>query len=446
MTKSMFLRTRVTLIRIETWVLFGSANAVMGLYILIFSISPNTNGEDLAFSKIWNDESPLARFRWIFARSIFQINDWNARRGEQLSIFWLNMPPFLFTIVAAVSFFLLAVLTSKVSLGVSTGSFSNKRSAALAFLVLITLWPSMDVFFWKTTQAGYLQPILIYLVLVIGYQRWLESESPIKTGQIFIFSLGSFFAGLSFENTPIVLGGTLLSLLLSFPHQRKNVRMYVPFLSLFAGWSLLISAPSTRHRVDYFQEAFGFSGYSWEFLTVRLRDVLSTFAESSWVLLIFYVVALIYLMKTGQNQKLAIASIVSLFLNCLTLIPSPYTEPRSFIFSWLLMIAIVLSGLTKLGKDSGPRVLITLMFGLAAISTLLFILPGYQKFADQLNDRDSYMRSQMHEPVCLTGLEIKRVGSGLSERYLNNRDAWVFSSLDQVSARYNNCNIFEKQE
>jgi len=243
-----------------------------------------------------------------------------------------------------------------------------------------------------------------------------------------------------------VLGGTLLSLLLSFPHQRKNVRMYVPFLSLFAGWSLLISAPSTRHRVDYFQEAFGFSGYSWEFLTVRLRDVLSTFAESSWVLLIFYVVALIYLMKTGQNQKLAIASIVSLFLNCLTLIPSPYTEPRSFIFSWLLMIAIVLSGLTKLGKDSGPRVLITLMFGLAAISTLLFILPGYQKFADQLNDRDSYMRSQMHEPVCLTGLEIKRVGSGLSERYLNNRDAWVFSSLDQVSARYNNCNIFEKQE
>ena len=416
------------------------------LYFIIFDSSPSLNGEDLAFSNKWAAENPVERILWIVDRSIAQINGWNARLGEQLSIFWLNVPPQLFSLFAVAVFILLGYLVSEISDSDQLAK-SKLFSTSLSLIFIVALWPSMDVFFWKTTEAGYLQPILVYLLLIRLYARDATTFTYRKTrGFEILLSVLMFIAGVSFENTPVVLGGALLTFqVLALPiREIFSLRNLIPYFSLIFGWTLLATAPSTRYRVSFFQENLNIDGYSWSYLIDnRLVDVLTKFIGSSWVLILLFIVAILVIWMAKLNTKLIAASLVAIFLNVVTLLPAPYTEPRTFLLSWCLMISVIIQGLKALNNKLLQTSLVG-VFGLVSICTFIFMVPEYQHFGRQIAERDAEVLRLSATSACESGIGISRIETSLPLRFLNNREDWIFTSLDQVSSHYG-CAVIERQ-
>src|SRR5438034_9496279 len=71
--------------------LIAIAPLLLALFAVTFSISP-LNGEDYGLSRLDLGQPLLDRLSWITQKSAYQWLHWNARLGEQLSIFWLTMP------------------------------------------------------------------------------------------------------------------------------------------------------------------------------------------------------------------------------------------------------------------------------------------------------------------------------------------------------------------
>ncbi len=415
------------------------------LYLIIFASSPSLNGEDLAFSNRWSSETPVERMIWIVNRSLSQINGWNARLGEQLSIFWLNVPELAFSMFALACFVLLGYLVSEISLG-EKSLRDRLFYTSLALVIIVSLWPSMDVFFWKTTEAGYLQPILIYLFIIKLYKREAESFTSHSNPSFNVFlSVLMFLAGVSFENTPVVLGGVLLAFQLRYLplHEIFRVRHVIPYVSLVAGWALLATAPSTRYRVLFFQQNLNIDGYTWSYLIEnRLVDVLRKFIGSSWVLVLIFLLAILVIYVAKKDGSLIIATTVAIILNILTLLPAPYTEPRTFLLSWCLMISVILQAVRALNSNL-LRIPIIGGFCFASVATLVLILPAYQDFGRQIAQRDADILRLSATEGCVSGIEISRIETHLPQRFLNNREDWIFTSLDQVSSHYG-CLIIER--
>jgi hypothetical protein len=423
----------------------ASSVTIVLLYTITFSIAPNTNGEDIAFENLWGSESdPISRLPWIYERSQQQIMAWNARLGEQLSIFWLNMPPYLFTLIATVTFAMLTYIAARIA---AMGRINIKVGDTWPLLTILVflLWPSMDVFFWKTTEAGYLQPLLVYGTLVALYLKDFYSPTKRKLRWGLAIAPLGFVAGLSFENTPVVLGAVLL--ILSF---RRDIAGFIkqqiaPLVALLLGWLVLLQAKSTQFRIAYFKSHLHIPDLSWDYLVnVRILDVSLKLLGSSWILIALFAVASVYLIAIRVNQRFVVATNVAIFVNFLSLLPAPYTEPRSFLFAWLLMICAVAMALIELRKQS-LRKAISCVAALLAIATCVYVLPAYQDFGDAMVRRDIAIQNLRSSKQCITGIIISRIATSIQPRFLNNREDWIFSSLDQVSKHYG-CRIVANNE
>ena len=178
----------------------------ISLYMKTSSISP-MNGEDYALTRIFENESFLSRLTWIAERSQQQMSEWNARLGEQLAIFWLSMPEIYFLIASTLTFVAFNFLVSSVY----SGTKEVIEKTAISICLIFLLWPRMEVFFWKTANAGYFQPIVLSLICIYFYSReeiltkLLESKINLT-----IVSIVAFLSGLSFENTPIAVSFYML--------------------------------------------------------------------------------------------------------------------------------------------------------------------------------------------------------------------------------------------
>src|SRR5215204_538305 len=76
---------------------------LLALFAGTFAISP-LNGEDYALTTRQDGMDLPQRLLWVVARSHTQVMNWNARLGEQLAIFWLMQPRFLFVVANTLAF------------------------------------------------------------------------------------------------------------------------------------------------------------------------------------------------------------------------------------------------------------------------------------------------------------------------------------------------------
>jgi hypothetical protein len=312
-------------------------------------------------------------------------------------------------------------------------------------MAVFTLWPAMDVFFWRTTQAGYLQPSLIYLALIACVLNWKGRDSRPQVLEVALLSCGSFLAGLSFENSPVVLGAIFVVLAFRVPFKPFEWRILIPISSLFLGWLLLVTAPSTTFRREFFRSQANIEEYTpTYYLFVRLPDVVLRLLQSSWVLILFALLASALLLVLKVQIHKVFVAWTALVVNVVSLIPAPYTEPRTFMISWVLLIVLVIIALLEVSQRS-----VSSKFGIAValvfscIATATYMAPGHEAFASKMSERNHIIRSLVGEEPCAKGLEIERIDVGLPARFLNNRDDWIFTSLDQASAHYN-CLLVEK--
>lgn len=221
--------------------------------------------------------------------------------------------------------------------------------------------------------------------------------------------------------------------LLQYRHQGLKIAFsWMPLVALFAGWLLLISAPSTTYRVGYYRDLFSFPGFTFDYIAkYRIPDVAGVFLNSSWVLVILFILACVSLINY-RDTAFVVSVTVGIFVTLAPLIASPYTEQRAFSFAWFLMITTCIKAIQNhlnLSKIFG------LMIAALALGTCFYMLPMYSAFGSALEKRDAQV-SEKVPSGCFDDLDFIEIKTSYSHRLLNNRDVWSISTLDQVKKYY----------
>ncbi|WIX33802.1 hypothetical protein QO259_03830 [Salinicola sp. JS01] len=97
------------------------ACATLAIFAYVFWIAP-MQGEDYAFARRFVDAGLQPRLDWMLHKWPIQFTQWNARLGEQLAIFWLNLPKSLFLLATVACFVGMNVLCAFMLGGVTAGS------------------------------------------------------------------------------------------------------------------------------------------------------------------------------------------------------------------------------------------------------------------------------------------------------------------------------------
>lgn len=405
-------------------------------FAVIFTISP-MNGEDYAFTRILEHESVLARVNWIFTRSREQIVGWNARFGEQLAIIWLNVPKIYFILVATTTFVALSFLVGTIV----TGSGSLIYITCISICSMFAIWPGMEMFFWGTVNAGYLQPIVLTLVCIYLYRSDEAINNLVKSKLLLISAaLVSFLAGISFENTPIAVIFYMAVSLFIVKTKTSNRLALLPMLTMAMGWLILLNAPSTLHRRNYYNDLYGVHEYSFGYLVGRITDVAQVFFNTSVILFFLALISFIYIYFHAKDKKRILLTIITALLVVSSVVAAPYTEPRSFALAWALMFSLIMAAISIVTEK-----LYWVKQLVLPVCALLFLFPLktmaiYSDFAEKLDQRDFYIKSRINTQECISGIGIKSIQTNYPRRYLNNRDDWYYGNLEFIS-KYYKCNI-----
>lgn len=420
-----------------TWTFACLALLTINIYGWSFALVPMV-GEDFAF--LYGVE-PLAwedRFQWILQRSVEQIDDWNARLGEQVAIFWLNMPNWLFWLASVLAFLGLVILSA----ALYSGRQGLKTKSLISVGLIFLLWPGLEVFFWKTANAAYLQPILLYLICILAYRDDTKIHRWVARKTIVVGLSGvAFLAGLSFENVPVAVA-IYMALALFMTSQWKRLwPAFFPIVSMLAGWSLLLAAPSTQHRREYYRHAYGVEQTDLGYFVQRGLEVSELFFRTSSLLFIASMIALTYLLflhRRGERHynPRTFLTIVPAILLVGSLIMAPYTEPRAFLLAWILMFAVVVEASYQIGmrfRVARWGLLIAMLVSLGfSVKTLLI----YQNVSQKFLTRESLILEKVGTPSCEEGVEVDEKVFDYQYRYFNNRDGWYMQNLQAVGQYY----------
>lgn len=421
----------------STWILVAIASITLTVYVMIFTISPLI-GEDFALTRQFGDEGFLSRISWVIERSLEQSSSWNARLGEQLSIFWLSMPKVFFTLFAVMAFLLLVFLSATSITGTSNLFFKVSVSIAVVF----ALWPGMEVFFWGTANAGYLQPALILLSCMYLYRN-KSSLSRIRTSGF--YSVGvmilAFLGGLSFENAPVaVVTYMALSLFLQ-GRALISIRTIAPIASMMLGWILLLAAPSTARRSQYYKDVLGLDGYSVGYLYERFIDVSSVFVSTALPLLAVAVISGVYLFVQKQFRLQLTLTIGTAVLVVGSVMAAPYTEPRAFLLAWALLFAIALAGLFEFVSSHRIREIALIGACFLALYFPFSAHAAYSEFASLSNTREAHILAEQGRNACEQGVTVDRISNHYPYKYLNNRDSWYAANVQGLVSDYYHCKL-----
>ncbi|SMC29324.1 hypothetical protein SAMN02745857_03763 [Andreprevotia lacus DSM 23236] len=390
--------------------------AFMGIFLL----AP-LNGEDYGLTRPFGDAPIADRLPWIAERIHTQFTTWNARLGEQLAIFWLSMPLPLFLLAAAATFLALNALVATLV----SGRQDAWRKGALALCLIFPFWPGMEVFFWRTVVAGYLMPLIPTLLCLYCYAgpETLQRATGVRW-RLALLMVIALLAGVSFENTPLAVLAFMLAAAWRHRHAVSLRLAALPIASMAAGWALLLSAPSTALRRQYYHQLFGIHGYTPAYIGKRLFSVEHTFFSSSSLLFFSALIAYWWLRRCG----LASARLHWLLLPALiavgTVVMAPYTEPRAFLLAWAIMLAVLVEAIYRLWQvkpqwRSGMAVLLAVALTVPAYAATL-----YSDFAGRIRARDAAIWHQIGQAACNIGLPSQQIVARYPYKFLNNRDDW----------------------
>lgn len=402
------------------------------LVVLLSAAVAPMNGEDFGLTRRFTTETLFDRLSFAFSRSGAQIENWNARLGEQFAIFSLSLPNWFMIIIAIISLFALTKIIAKIA-GVKC---DNEFVFLTTFSIIICLLPSFELITWKTILAGYTVPLIItlYVSSVFLTKETMITVSTSKPKLLFSVSL-AFLAGISFENVPVAIAVFML-LSLTFNKMLKSSLTLVPVACLI-GWALLMSAPSTANRVALYKKMYGFKGFSVDYFINRILDVLLNFYNTTIWLFIISALSLLALIAYKKITKEIVFLIISALMVVGSMVVSPYTEPRSFALAWCVMIAVVTRAIFNFCSITTKA---SVTFGVIGLATSLTLFSITLNFNNLMTVRDSYILSNLGTTSCKEGLHLSTPNSISDYRFINNRDIWYFNNIAQIS-KYYDCNL-----
>lgn len=394
-------------------------------------------GEDYAFVSIYKGSGFFENVEWILGKIYQQSTTWNARLGEQLAIFWLNVSPVAFLLAAVLAFvllnFLLSLLFSK------RGEWRPKFFISTG--VVFLLWPGMEVFFWRTANAGYLQPIVLSLVCVIAFRDEERLKKLVTSGtRLLLVTVVAALAGYSFENVPIAISFYMFLSWVISPLRWHLWPCLFPVFAMLAGWYQLISMPSTQYRRAYYQQAHGVEDVGPVYWMQRALDVAEVFFETSGFLLLCALASVAFLFYAIYRysinvERRALLTILPAFLVISSVAAAPYTEPRSFALAWVIMISFVVEALWQICRIYRYGCIILLLSFVASLYFMFKAAVVYNVVDEKFGEREVLVK-EASVFRCNNGVDVGLISIDAGYKYFNNRDAWSLQNLDVLSQYY----------
>nr|WP_275423113.1 DUF6056 family protein [Modicisalibacter sp. MOD 31.J] len=423
--------------RVYQGVFVACAALSVAVYAAVFWRMP-LMGEDFAFPRHYGEVGWGERLAWIAHKIPEQTASWNARLGEQLAIVWLNLPAWLFWLVALAAFVAFCTLIALV--------WSGRRDLPLKLTLtlglMFALWPGLEIFFWKTANAGYLQPIVLSLVCIVAYRSDASVTAlagrPWRLAGLCLVAAG---AGYSFENVPMALALYMALAWWLSPRRRVAWPALLPVGAMLAGWATLMAMPSTAHRRAFYLDANDVHDMGPAYYWQRAGEVTDTFFDTTGLLFALVVVSLVFLAVQQRRGRLAYDrrvwwTILPAVLVVGSMLAAPYTEPRAFSLAWALMFAVVIEAAgvaCRRWRWAGALCALALLVSAGlAIKTLTI----YEDVSRSFDAREARILERLGTPACETGVAVRERHFDYPYRYFNNRDDWYRWSLWHVGNYY----------
>jgi len=407
---------------------------IYSIYLSIIFIAPKM-GEDYGLTKHFTDEGIIQRIGFAVAKSTMQISGWNARLGEQIAIFELSLPHWMSVMVYSI-----AVIPFMFSLSLLSGAQEKGRRilvALICMVMLFVLWPGMEVFFWKTANSEYLQPMILVIATAMAYSKEETLNRLTSRKLTFItYLVVCLLSGLSFENVPLALSVALI--LLCVVENRKGICNYLPIISIMTGWTLLMLAPSTKIRKAYYDSTINKGSDLAAYYVSRFVDVCAKFFETTSVLLVIAIAACCYLQKKGKLTAYHYSMIAASVLVVGSMMASPYTEPRGFLFAWCVMFSFVAYAISELIESVKTRNILAVPFVLSLLFGL-YTFNIYSEVGFKSNEREAKILSSYGTKECETGIKVSHLNTNAGYRYINNRDDWFMFNMTNKPNYFYSC-------
>jgi len=339
---------------------------------------------------------------------------WNPRIGEGLTTITAAFPKLIFDILNTLLFIWLIFVLFVIGFG----RFPDwkKPSDGFAFFsiffLIITLCPLLgQIFIWKAGTSNHTWGSILLLSFILPFRLNYYKRVHIKQFPILLlYIILGFFAGLSVENSSVVVLATLLVLFVIFWKQKRIDKNFIyPLISFAIGVYILLFSPGTTIRRNYYAGQGYDANYSGINLYIhRLLRIGADFLKITWPLLLVFIACLVvYIIimtleksrKTGTAQesgtkKLSLLEIFFMLivatLSAMILISVAYQsdQRRGFEFFWLIIIAISAYLLTDFWNRISSR------YVHSAVLILSLLLLGFQAFTmgkvySQLNSENA---------------------------------------------------------
>ncbi|WIX33803.1 DUF6056 family protein [Salinicola sp. JS01] len=314
--------------------------------------------------------------------------------------------------------------------------------------LVFPLWPGLELFFWQTVVAGYLHPLILNLICLVAFTSAARIRAlSARPGLLVVSTVIAFLAGFSFENMPVAVAIYLLVAWGSLPDRWKQVRaLWVP-LGMLTGWAALMLMPSTAYRRAFYRDIYGVGDTDLGYYLGRAWDVTMTFFGTAWPLILAALVALAWLAFLHRGALTRYDPrvwylLLPAILTVGSVAAAPYTEPRAFLLTWVIMWAFVTEALDRLWQAGEiRRAVVALVLAVSSMGFGSWVVLIYNDVSTAFDAREARIIEHLNTPSCQQGLAIAPLSFDYGYRYFNNRDAWTIQNLDPIGSSYYGCRL-----
>lgn len=346
---------------------------VFFIYVLIFAFFLDINystplmGEDIelaCFPRDYEITSLSELLGTMFMKIYNQMTTWNIRIGEQISIVFGCFDKSFFNFTNAfVSMLFFWLINQYAFKNEEKGVLKKGFLYCLSFAIVLLLQPVLgEIFFWRTGSTNYLWSICLLLgtCLPLRYYLGYDSQDIIGKSRLkyVILIIASFISSFTNENTVIVFIVLYIGVVVYDRIKKRKTPMWIysAGVAQIIGFLCLYNAPSSKIRLEAYNEIFGITTLTVEDYFYRAINVIQRFFGDNFglvvttigVMVLYWLSLLISRKMSSQDKRVAFKksneNLVILCvsaISCGALIMSPYVETRAFLLPDFLMVVCI---------------------------------------------------------------------------------------------------------
>ncbi|OOM76326.1 hypothetical protein CLPUN_27130 [Clostridium puniceum] len=436
----------------------------ISLFFLIMNMNTPMMGEDFAlisFSHYYEPVSIGDHISLIVNRIVKQACNWNIRIGEQITIIFCSIDEIYYYIGNTIISVLYVLLIPIYAFGrkLRLTKRDDIISIIMSFCLIMLFQPVLgEIFFWRAGSGNYLWAVFILLVFIIPLRMIIENKNIFENKKVFIVvhTLLGFFAGLTNENTVITFIVIYVCTIIYRIKKKQEVYLWIwsSFISLTAGFFIMIFAPSTAIRMQTYKKIFGIDNVSIKDYIYRALNIIHRFfTENACLVIILLSILVLYITlnykkikevkfkKYMYTHKIACINIMLLLSSSLSagaLIGAPYIETRAFFLIDFFMMGCVIYFSIQLLNENNKFIKVTL-YALIGI-LLLFTIKQDIIILNTYNDYNKFIKHNYNiiEEAKNNNESSVKISpyNYINNRILNTREDYLQSNLKHLEGYF----------